>query len=215
MLAYSGQGRFVMQRLDLSALVAETTQLLRLSISKKAALKFELARDLTSIVADPTQMRQITMNLVINASDAIGDRPGVILLGTRCLRVTRADLADAYLSPDLPEGEYVALKVTDNGCGMSPETLARIFDPFFTTKFTGRGLGLAAVLGIVRGHRGALKVESELGRGSTFRLLLPCAEGTAEPVAATAAPRPDWRGTGTVLVADDEPADPPVAGAMP
>jgi PAS domain S-box-containing protein len=214
MLAYSGQGRFVMQRLDLSAVVAETTQLLRLSISKKAALKFELARDLPAIIADPTQIRQIIMNLVINASDAIGDRPGVILLSTRRQQVTRADLADTYLSPDLPEGVYVSLEVTDDGSGMSPETLARIFDPFFTTKFTGRGLGLAAVLGIVRGHKGALKVQSEPDRGTTFRLLLPGVEGAAEPGGARAAPHVDWRGHGLVLVADDEPTVRTVASRM-
>jgi CheY-like chemotaxis protein len=121
------------------------------------------------------------------------------------MRADRAYLTEAYLSPNIPEGEYVFLEVSDNGAGMNNETRARIFDPFFTTKFTGRGLGLAAVLGIVRGHSGALKVYSEVDRGTTFKLLLPRAEGPAdsatETPASTSAP---WRGSGAMLVVDDE-----------
>jgi PAS domain S-box-containing protein len=214
MLAYSGKGRFVVQRLDLSALVEDTTHLVQLSIGKNAALKFNLAADLPAISADTTQMRQIIMNLVINASDALGDAGGVINLTTGLMHADHAYLTETYLSPSLPDGEYVFLEVSDNGCGMSAETMKKIFDPFFTTKFTGRGLGLAAVLGIVRGHHGALKVYSEPGKGTTFKLLLPRAEGSPEDLSKTKSNGTSWRGSGTVLVVDDEEPVRIVAGRI-
>ena len=204
MLAYSGRGRFVVRRLDLSAVVRDSTEIIQLSISKKAVLKFALAKDLPAIAADATQLRQIVMNLVINASDAIAEKSGVIAVSTGVMHADRAYLTETHLAPGIAEGRYVFLEVSDNGAGMSAETKARIFDPFFTTKFAGRGLGLAAVLGIVRGHRGALKVYSEPGRGTTFKLLLPCAEGPAEELPAPADDGAAWRGSGLVLVIDDE-----------
>ena len=206
MLAYSGKGRFVLQRLDLSEIVEDTAQLVRPSISRHAVIEFDLARKLPTISGDATQMRQIIMNLVLNASDALGDDPGVISLKTGVIQADAAYLAGTMLSPHVAPGEYVFLEIRDTGCGMSPETLSKIFNPFFTTKFTGRGLGLAAVLGIVRGHGGAMKVSSEAGEGSTFRLLLP---SVGEPVDARPPepPAPQVsRGSGTVLVADDEAA---------
>jgi CheY-like chemotaxis protein len=204
MLAYSGRGHFVIQKLNLNLLVEEMTQLLRISIAKKVIMKFDLADNLPPIEADATQIRQVLMNLIINASEAIGEKSGVISIRTGVMRADRAYLSEAYLSPDLPEGDYVYLEVADSGCGMNVATKAKIFDPFFTTKFTGRGLGLAAVLGIVRGHNGVLKVYSEVARGSTFKMLLPCANsGTAElkPPDTSAG---NWRGAGTILVVDDE-----------
>jgi CheY-like chemotaxis protein len=144
------------------------------------------------------------MNLVINASEAVGDKSGFIAITTGLTRADRAYLSGAYFARDLPEGDYVSLEISDNGGGMSPEVQEKIFDPFFTTKFTGRGLGLAAVLGIVRGHNGALKVFSEEGWGTTFKILLPCAEGLAEDVAASTPGMANWRGAGKVLVVDDE-----------
>ena len=204
MLAYSGRGRFVVQRLELGRLVEETAQMLQISISKKAVLRFRLGEGLPLVEVDATQIRQVIMNLVINASEAIGDKSGVIALSTGLTRVDRSYLAGTMLAPELPEGEYVFLEVADNGSGMSPETQARIFDPFFTTKFTGRGLGLAAVLGIVRGHKGAMKVYSEPGRGTTFKLLFPAMGGSGgAPAVGTPAPA-QWVGHGTVLVVDDE-----------
>ncbi len=204
MLAYAGKGRFIVQNLDVTVLVEEITSLLQLSISKKAVLRFQLTHGLPPVAGDATQIRQILMNLVINASDAIGERSGVICLSTGIMRADKAYLSGTHLAPDLAEGDYVFIEVSDNGTGMSKETLARIFDPFFTTKFTGRGLGLAAVLGIVRSHKGALKVYSEEGRGSTFKLLLPCAEGPVAPLDFRGQQAAGWSSQGTVLVVDDE-----------
>lgn len=204
MLAYSGRGRFVVQRLDLGQLVEETAKMLQISISKKAVLRFHLAGGLPLVEVDATQLRQVIMNLVINASEAIGDRSGVIAVSTGLIHVDRAYLGGALATPDVADGDYVFLEVSDNGSGMDAGTQARIFDPFFTTKFTGRGLGLAAVLGIVRGHKGAMKVYSEPGRGTTFKLLFPAASGPSEATAARP-PAPElWRGRGTVLLVDDE-----------
>jgi PAS domain S-box-containing protein len=214
MLAYSGKGRFVVQRLNLSRVVEDTAELIHTSVRKNAVLKFALAPDLPPISGDITQISQIVMNLVINASDAIGDQSGVICIRTGLIHADRAYLAGTYLSPNLPEGNYVFLEVSDNGSGMSSETRARIFDPFFTTKFTGRGLGLAAVLGIVRGHKGALNVDSEPGKGSIFQLLLPPAEGSAQHLTRPATSPNEWRSSGTVLVVDDEEAVRKVSARM-
>jgi PAS domain S-box-containing protein len=204
MLAYSGKGRFVVRRLDVNALVDETAQLLRVSISKKAVLRFELGGGLPAVVGDATQVRQVVMNLVINASEAIGDTSGFITVRTGLFRADAAYLQSTLLAQDPAPGDYIFFEVADTGKGMTPDVQAKIFEPFFTTKFTGRGLGLAAVLGIVRGHRGALKVSSEIGRGTTFRVLLPCSEGLADAHPEMPAANPVWRGEGTVLIVDDE-----------
>jgi len=205
MLAYSGKGRFVVQQLDLNTLVEDTTHLLNISINKNCVLRFNLATKLPSIAVDATQIRQIIMNLVINASEAISTRSGVIAISTGVARVNK-DYINTLLHPGgITEGDYVFLEVSDDGIGMNASTLEKIFDPFFTTKFTGRGLGLAAVLGIIRGHKGALKVYSEIGRGTTFKILLPCSDAPAERIQSN--PRlsvAPWRGQGTVLVVDDE-----------
>ncbi len=204
MLAYSGRGRFVVQRLSLNRLIEETTELLKLSISKQSVLRYNLLPTLPAIEADATQIRQVIMNLVINASEAISEKSGVITLNTGLTRVDKDYLGGTILAPELPEGNYVYFEVSDNGCGMSAATKARIFEPFFTTKFAGRGLGLAAVLGIVRGHKGAMKIYSEVGRGTTFKLLFPCAVGLEEEIVVTASAPAAWRGRGSVLVVDDE-----------
>ncbi len=204
MLAYSGKGRFVVQLLDVSALVHETTQLLHLSIAKNVVLRLNLSKDLPPIKADPTQLRQVVMNLVINASEALGDKSGTISLTTGIVRVDAEYLDSTVLSERLPEADYIFIEVADNGSGMSAETKARIFEPFFTTKFTGRGLGLSAVLGIVRGHHGAMKVYSEQGKGTMFKLLFPIAEGHAVPLSAVADGESAFRGSGFILVVDDE-----------
>ncbi len=214
MLAYSGKARFVIQQLDLSQLIAEMAPLLRVSISKNATLECHNECSLPAISADPTQLRQIIMNLVINASDAMGENSGVIGIRTGLRNADRATFSGAHLGSDLAPGSYVFLEVRDTGCGMSADIRAKIFDPFFTTKFTGRGLGLAAVLGIVRGHHAALRVDSEPGRGTTFTLLLPCAEGVAEDIAPSEPDEETWRGSGCVLVVDDEETVRRIAGRM-
>ena len=206
MLAYSGKGRFTIELLDLNEAVVEMTHMLEISISKKATLKYNLAKHLPLVEADATQMRQVLMNLITNAAEAIGDVSGVISIATGAMECDEAYLGETYLASGMPHGVYVYLEVADTGCGMSAETKARMFDPFFTTKFTGRGLGMAAVLGIVRGHHGAIKVYSEEGTGSTIKVLLPASgkapvELPARPRAATAR-----QAGGTVLVADDEVA---------
>lgn len=213
MLAYSGKGRFVLEALDLNRLVREMTSMLEVSLSKKAVLRFHLAEQLPGIIADPTQIRQIIMNLAINASEAIGEQSGEIAIATGSLLCDSHYLADTWLDEHLPEGRYVYLEVTDNGCGMNKETVDRIFEPFFTTKFTGRGLGMAAILGIVRGHKGVIKIYSEPGRGSSFKILLPATETAVLPPTAVNMAE-GWRGSGTVLLVDDEDSVRDVASAM-
>ncbi len=203
MLAYAGKGPLEMQRVDVNQLVQEMTQLLRVSLPKGVVFTFRLADTLPPVQGDPTQIRQVIMNLVINAGEAIGDKQGNITLTTGTQLADREYLERSHAAPDAVEGRYVFLEVSDSGHGMGPETLARIFDPFFTTKFTGRGLGLASVIGIIRGHLGALRVYSEPGVGSAFRVLLP--EATAAVPADTAAPPfGRWEAGGRVLVVDDE-----------
>jgi PAS domain S-box-containing protein len=204
MLAYSGRGKFVVQALDLSLVVEEMLHMMKVSISKKVGLRLNLDHDLPAIEADASQISQVIMNLVTNASEAIGDECGVIALSTGIRECDLDYLAGTYLNEGLSEGTFISLEVSDTGCGMSQETIDKIFDPFFTTKFTGRGLGLAAVMGIVRGHGGAMRVSSELGHGTVFTVLLPSSSRQAEDTAARTPQPLMWRGSGTVLVADDE-----------
>jgi PAS domain S-box-containing protein len=219
LLAFAGKGKFQIVAANLSDLVRDTADLLRVSIPRRVALDLHLAPDLPPILADATQIRQVVMNLLTNASEAVGDSPGTITLVTGSVHADRAYLAGAFVDEDIPEGDYVFLDVSDTGSGMDAETRAKIFDPFFSTKFSGRGLGLAAVLGIVRGHRGAVRVYSEPGQGTAVKVLFPAAEkGTAvphRPSEEAPAPRDaDFRGSGTVLVIDDEPSVRDVARAI-
>ncbi len=205
MLAYSGKGRFVVAPVDLSSLIEETTLLLQASVSKQCTIRYALMKDLPSVEADATQLRQVIMNLIINASEAIGENGGVITASTGAMHCDRAYLDATARGEDAVEGTYAYLEVTDNGCGMSQATRAKLFDPFFTTKFTGRGLGLSVVQGIVRGHRGAIRVSSETGSGTTVRVLLPTSTRPfARPARKEAAPDQGWVGSGTVLIVDDE-----------
>ncbi len=212
MLAYAGRGRLTVQPIDLGELARDTTNLLKLSLARRARLRFDLAPGLPRVVADPVQIRQIIMNLVLNASEALVDGEGEITISTRVVRGDAALFATCVFSPDLPPGDYASIEISDNGKGMDAETVARIFDPFFSTKFTGRGLGLAAVLGIVRGHAGALQVKSRPGAGTTFRLFLPVAPVVgAGAVAASAAQAPGGASGPVpprlrILLVDDDPA---------
>jgi two-component system cell cycle sensor histidine kinase/response regulator CckA len=206
LLAYSGKGRFLVQPLDLAELVREMGHLLSVSISKKVALHYRVAPAVPAIEADPAQVRQIVMNLIVNASEAIGEKGGAIEVATGMALCDAAFLRDCHPATGIEPGEFVFLEVSDDGSGMDGATLARIFDPFFTTKFTGRGLGLAAVLGIMRGHRGAIHVDSTPGRGTTFRLFFPpSADRPATPV-APAPQAEEAAGHGLILLVDDETA---------
>jgi len=213
MLAYSGKGHFVIEPIHINRFIEEIGHMLEVSISKKAVLKYDFADNLPVFDGDAAQINQIIMNLVTNASEAIGDKSGIIAISTGVrdcdstyLRKTNV-VTPTGLEEPLKEGLYVFLEVTDTGYGMDAETLTKLFDPFFSTKFTGRGLGMAATLGIVRGHKGAIKVSSEKGKGSTFRILFPAAPDTPDslpPEGHEEATDDKWRGAGLVLLADDE-----------
>jgi PAS domain S-box-containing protein len=214
MLAYSGKGRFIVQPLSLSSVIEEMARLLAISISKSCVIRYRLPTDLPAIEADPAQIRQVIMNLVINASEAIGERSGVIAVTTGFMHCDREYLSGAWLDDGLPAGRYAFLEVADNGCGMNEETRRRIFDPFFTTKFTGRGLGLSAVMGIIRGHRGAIKCYSEPDQGTTFKALFPVAEGVAAVEVSPREAGSAWTGAGLALAVDDEESVRTLAAAM-
>ena len=203
MLAYSGKGRFVVESLNLNRLIEEMIHILKVSISKNAVLRFNYSQHIPAIEADATQLQQIIMNLVINASEAIGERSGVIAISTGVMDCDRQYLEATAVDEKLPEGPYVFVEFADTGCGMDQDTLHQLFDPFFSTKFTGRGLGMAAVLGIVRGHKGAIKVYSELGKGTTFKVLFP-ASTRSEYLHDVKPEDSHWEGSGTILLVDDE-----------
>ena len=206
MLAYSGQGAVIRHSANLSELVGETLQLIEASISKRIELRCDLHSPMPPILADRTQIQQIIMNLVTNASEAIGeDEVGEIRVTTGVLQATRTDLDNPFLDEQRDAGEYTYLEVRDNGCGMDAVVQGKIFEPFFTTKFTGRGLGMSAVIGIVRSHGGVLQLDSKPGAGSCFRVLLPVnqtMQSAQEHVPKTLLAEPG--ATYTVLVVDDE-----------
>ena len=182
MLAYSGRGKFSIGLLSLNELVEENLHLLRTSIPETTALNLHLDRALPAVEADAGQVQQVVVNLITNASEAIGSEPGVITLSTGVRDFGVSDLGQNRLDEAPPAGRYAYLEVADTGCGMDEQTQKRMFDPFFTTKFTGRGLGMAAVLGIMRGHRGAILLDSAQGKGAVVRVLFPAVE--AAPGAA-------------------------------
>ena len=203
MLAYSGKGRFVVKPHDLNQVIHEMVHLLEVSISKKIALRLHLAEQLPLVQADAAQIQQVIMNLVTNASDAIGDREGTVRIVTQSRSLDEAFLRKVFHNQDLRPGRYAMVEVGDTGCGMAPEVLARIFEPFFTTKVTGRGLGLSATIGILKGHRAGLKIYSEVGKGTTFKLFFPAVEAEA---ATTDSPGQGvlTLGRAHVLLVDDE-----------
>jgi two-component system cell cycle sensor histidine kinase/response regulator CckA len=209
MLAYSGKGRFVLEHIDLSARVRETLPLIKAAIPSTVELRLDLDQHLPAIQADGAQVQQLIMNIIINGAEAIPEgTTGAVTITTRCEQMDEQDLPvnEGTGAVELQAGAYVVFEVADTGVGMDEQTKARIFDPFFTTKFTGRGLGLAAVLGIVRGHRGSMQVFSATGEGTTFRVLLPAVEAAEDhPAAVAERPATDLRGRGLILVVDDEP----------
>lgn len=203
LLAYSGKGRFIVEPINLSRLSEEISGLVLLSIPRTVQLRMVLPENLPAVEADAGQLQQLIMNLVINGAEAVGEAPGTVTLTTGTQTVTEADVRTIFAADNVKPGNFVFLEVQDTGSGMDEATRAQIFDPFFTTKLTGRGLGLAAALGIVRGHGGFLKVYSELGRGSTFRVLLPVLKGEEAASVRQLGSRA-LSGSGTILVVDDE-----------
>ncbi|MCD4775559.1 MAG: PocR ligand-binding domain-containing protein [Candidatus Aegiribacteria sp.] len=175
MLAYSGRGQFVIENININEMIHEIAQMLSMTVSKSTVLRYELANDLCSIQGDLSQLRQVVMNLVTNASDAIHEGQGLITVSTSVSGRSQIKELGSLIKGDLSSEKYVLLEVTDTGCGMNKMTINKIFDPFFTTKSTGRGLGMAVVLGIVSGHKGTIKVDSQPGEGSKFRLFFPAA----------------------------------------
>ncbi|HWB82976.1 MAG TPA: PAS domain S-box protein [Bryobacteraceae bacterium] len=203
LLAYAGKGQCRIRPVNLSEIVRETSRLIRTSIPQSVQLQWQLAEALPSIDADSGQIQQVIMNLVINAAEAIGEAPGTVAVTTTVQQEGNEPSGAARDADASPQEKMVCIEVRDTGCGMDEQTAARIFDPFFTTKKLGRGLGLSAVLGIVRAHNGALKVASSPGKGTTFTLLFPA--GAAEPAKEKPAPLGSrWRGHGRILVVDDE-----------
>jgi signal transduction histidine kinase len=206
LLAYAGKGKFVIEPVNASALVRDISELLRSSVPRTVELALDLHPNLPCIEGDASQIQQLVMNLILNAVEATGERPGRVRV-TTTIREVRAGDRLQHFRPDPPvPGVYVAVDVMDDGCGMSDTVKAQIFDPFFTTKFTGRGLGLSAALGIVRGHRGAIGVESAEGSGSHFSVLLPAVGIQAVPAGESGKEVDSTAQTcaGTVLIVDDE-----------
>ena len=204
LLAYSGKSRFVVQPVDLSALLKEIGQMLKVVISKKAVLALALEEGLPPIMADRTQLQQIAMNLLTNASEALGDQSGLIRVTTSAEELSADRLTQSYAAPHLDPGTYVVLEVSDDGSGMPAAVRDKLFEPFFTTKEQGRGLGMSATMGILRAHKGAIRVDSVEGRGTTFRLLFPAsAERPLVPVPEPESTAP-FEASGCALVVDDE-----------
>jgi PAS domain S-box-containing protein len=204
MLAYSGKGRFVVEPIDFSRLVAEITHLLAVSISKKVQVEYALAPNLPAIEADAAQLQQIVMNLVTNASEAIGEGGGVIRISTAQRDIEVSELGTTFSGQDIDPGRHVSLRVEDTGCGMEPRIMGRIFDPFFSTKGSGRGLGLSAMLGILRGHRAAIEIQSEPGKGSVFHIHFKASEASVPVAEGAGTENHGGRFHGKVLLVDDE-----------
>ncbi len=205
MLTYSGRTTYKMQQIDMRTLVMELVDLLRAGISKKIKFQLHIPPGLPSIMAEDAQVRQVLVNIIVNASEAIGDNSGTISVSVKVQHCSKEVLAQTVPLDDVLPGEYMVCAISDNGCGMDETTIKRLFEPFFTTKFTGRGLGLSSVLGIIRGHKGTITVDSIVGKGSTVKVYLPVDVVRPEmPLEEEATEIGAWRGKGTVLLVDDE-----------
>jgi len=206
MLAYSGKGHFIVEPVDVSCLLSDIAELLEVSIDKRVGIAYHIAERLPLIEADIAQLQQVMMNLVINASEAIGEQGGEINISSGMMDAD-VDYLNSCVHENVMPGSFVYIEVCDTGCGMDDETVQKIFNPFFTTKFTGRGLGMSAMLGIIRGHHGAIHIDSKVDEGSTIRVLFPSLHSYAEDKGTVASPvleKPSFKGT--VLVVDDEEA---------
>jgi CheY-like chemotaxis protein len=206
LLNYAGKGRRVVEALAVSRVVQDAVAIVRASVSPKIRIDLDAPARPAWTQADAGQLQQLILNLVLNAAEAIGEGPGNVSIRLRLREVPDTELRERYVGFPLPERPYIELTVQDTGEGMDSRTLERIFDPFYTTKFLGRGLGLAAALGIVRSHGGGIAVESVPGKGSTFRVILPAEEEGDPPKTVSEAVAEVARGDGLVLVVDDEAA---------
>ncbi len=204
MLAYAGRGTFQVCHVNLSNLANEMSSLLAASIPKSTHLVFDLAEELPAIKADATQLRQVIMNLVLNGSESLSGQTGFVRISTSVVHLDTDDLRDCVVSFSEPDSALVQLQVSDNGSGMDTATIEKMFDPFFSTKFSGRGLGLSTVLGIVRSHKGSIRVSASQGRGTRFEILLPISSQPEASESDTNTPELIERGQGRVLVVDDE-----------
>jgi len=204
MLAYAGKGSYEMRVINLNEMVKTMGKLIRASVSSKIALKIKLESNLPGIEGDRAQIQQLILNFIVNSADAIGSESGEIKVSSGVRNMTVEQLSKLFNGSKLTEDEYVVLEVRDTGCGMSTEMQDKIFDPFFTTKETGSGLGLSAVLGIVRGHHGALQVFSTPGKGTAFRVYLPSTKQPYQEKNVSTVEVDAWRGDGKVLVVDDD-----------
>lgn len=215
LLVYTGKATLETSNINLGAVVREMGALLEVSISRKVSIQYNLDENIPFIRGDVSQLRQVAMNLITNASEAIGDQPGIIAISIHEVELEGGELENVFLTSGTLCGRYVCLEVSDTGCGMSAETMQRIFDPLFTTKITGRGLGLASLLNVVRRHNGAVQVQSEIGLGATFRVYFPVElQAFEEEIADMQKPDGEWRGYGTALVADDEAAIRDITAAL-
>jgi two-component system cell cycle sensor histidine kinase/response regulator CckA len=210
LVAYAGKGRFAVQAVNLSEMVESMSALLRASIRKSVALELELEAEPLVVQIDPTQARQVVLNLVANAAESI-EGAGRVVVRTRPVDVDESLLRDACIPTDLPRGRHACLEVEDNGCGMDAAIRTKLFDPFFTTKVAGHGLGLAAVLGIVQSHHGTILLRTAADEGSRFSIVLPIVDEeavVAQVLSPSGVPsdRGDFRGEGVALVVDDEHA---------
>ncbi|MGD2092380.1 MAG: PAS domain-containing protein [Candidatus Aminicenantes bacterium] len=204
MITYVGHKQMAMQELEISVIIRGMSEMLELVLSRKTVLKFNCELTPALFRGDPAQIRQVVMNLVSNAAEAVGDNQGTISLTTGTMFCDRSCFPPPFQKENLPEGDYVYLEVADTGCGMDQETQEKIFDPFFTTKFQGRGLGMAVVLGILRTHRGTILLDSQPGEGTTIRVLFPALEAIEKAEKKAPGDKYKWKGKGTVLMIDDD-----------
>jgi CheY-like chemotaxis protein len=188
----------------MTAMVDEMVRMLKVTTSHNVVINTRLSSDIPTITGDAGQLRQVVMNLVINASEAIGEEHGVIDVSLARAKIKAGQGDKDYNGKIIQAGQYICLQVTDSGCGMEIETMRRIFEPFYTTKFTGRGLGMSATLGIITAHKGTLQLESRPGQGTTFKIYLPAQISAAEEEALQQPPEAPWKGSGTILLVEDE-----------
>ena len=214
MLAYAGKGNYLLEVLNINKMVRSMSRLIKASVSSHIELRVKLDSGLPCVEGDAAQIQQVILNFIVNGAEAIGEKSGEIKLTTRTVHAKRDFLDTLYNGIHLPEGEYVVIEVKDSGCGIAKDLQSKVFEPFFTTKEMGTGLGLSALLGIVRAHKGAVQLVSELGHGAAFSILIPSTDKPAATRGVDTSEVERWQGEGTVLVVDDDPTVREVASAI-